>query len=356
FTNYHIVPTTYTKIASYPSTTDQTIGTNLDTEFYAYVSAEQPAGTYSGKVRFLLIHPNIIDSSTNPATETPSVLPTMQTVSTWGSSVTAGQEVMAVDARDGKFYTVARLADGNLWMTQNLDLDIDSTRTYTSADTDLPANTTWTPNSSTYPTNNNAWAWSEATPESYDPGELYWSGNIDSTYTIQTFDATGNTHYHVGNYYNWTAAVAMNDTASYTVDQTAVDQSICPAGWTLPRPGYGDDTLYSLLSGYSVNTAAINSGSSYHVSSDFNIGGAPTYFTYTGCVASSSGINGANNYGFYWTNVVNSSSSAYDMRSYGSYDNLFNYLSGDLGNGRAFGEPIRCIARPVSSTITFTPE
>ncbi|MBR5389180.1 BspA family leucine-rich repeat surface protein [Candidatus Saccharibacteria bacterium] len=58
FTNYHIVPSTNTKIASYPSTTDQTIGANLDTEFYAYVAPNQPAGTYEGKVKFTLVHPS----------------------------------------------------------------------------------------------------------------------------------------------------------------------------------------------------------------------------------------------------------------------------------------------------------
>ncbi|MBR5389274.1 hypothetical protein IK146_01805 [Candidatus Saccharibacteria bacterium] len=57
FTTNHIIPTTYTKIASYPSTTDQTIGTNINTEFYGYVAPSQPAGTYTGKVKFALVHP-----------------------------------------------------------------------------------------------------------------------------------------------------------------------------------------------------------------------------------------------------------------------------------------------------------
>ena len=56
----------------------------------------------------------------------------------------AGQAQL-IDIRDDKIYYVAKLADENCWMTQNLDLDIDSNRTYTSADTDLLDNTTWTP-------------------------------------------------------------------------------------------------------------------------------------------------------------------------------------------------------------------
>ncbi|MBR2840090.1 hypothetical protein IKE82_02055 [Candidatus Saccharibacteria bacterium] len=42
-------------------------------------------------------------------------------------------------------------------------------------------------------------------------------------------------HYHVGNYYNWSAAVASNDTSSITTDLTVMPDSICPKGWRLPN-------------------------------------------------------------------------------------------------------------------------
>ncbi|MBR3319011.1 hypothetical protein IKG06_00705 [Candidatus Saccharibacteria bacterium] len=356
----HIIPTQYTKVAYRNTMTDMgtnATGAQFNATFTAYIGPTQAAGTYNGKVKFLLVHPNVIDSSTNPATEAPSALPTMQTVSTWGSSVTAGQEVTSVDARDGKLYTVARLADGHLWMTQNLDLDLDSTRTYTSADTDLPANATWTPSTSTYASNNiSAWEWSHTAPRSYDPGELYWGGDIDYTYMNQTLNAAGDTHYHAGNYYNWTAAVAMNDSTSQTVDETTVDQSICPAGWTLPRPGYGDGTLYGILSGYDANTNAVIGEGTHYVASGYNASDAPIYFTYVGNVISNSGISGANSTSYYWTNGVGGSSEAYDLRSYGYHSDVFNYSSGTTKNGRGFGKSIRCIARPVSSTVVFAPE
>ena len=55
-----------------------------------------------------------------------------------------GDSMQVIDQRDGKKYWVTRLADGNIWMTQNLDFDIvadeqDSTviKTLTSEDTDL---------------------------------------------------------------------------------------------------------------------------------------------------------------------------------------------------------------------------
>lgn len=55
--------------------------------------------------------------------------------------------VRLIDRRDGKYYWVAKLADGNCWMTQNLDLDLSTRQTLTPADSDVINN--WTPNRST---------------------------------------------------------------------------------------------------------------------------------------------------------------------------------------------------------------
>ena len=49
--------------------------------------------------------------------------------------------------------------------------------------------------------------------------------------------------YHLGNYYNWSASIATNDSSNYWVlnndqayyENLEVDQSICPVGWTLPK-------------------------------------------------------------------------------------------------------------------------
>ena len=60
FNAYHNVPTTYTKVAHRDSGTD--IGTNatgseLTSTYAAYMNQTQPAGTYSGKVKYTLVHP-----------------------------------------------------------------------------------------------------------------------------------------------------------------------------------------------------------------------------------------------------------------------------------------------------------
>ncbi|MBR2754139.1 hypothetical protein IKD82_03215 [Candidatus Saccharibacteria bacterium] len=64
FSNYHIVPNEYVKVAHRDSATD--IGTNaegstLTTTYRAYISKTQAADTYSGKVIYTLVHPAAIN-------------------------------------------------------------------------------------------------------------------------------------------------------------------------------------------------------------------------------------------------------------------------------------------------------
>ena len=74
-----------------------------------------------------------------------------------GSNIAANTDVLGyssfalTDSRDSKTYLVRRLADGNCWMVQNLDLnlaDFAGTTTLTSANTDLNSKTSWDPSAS----------------------------------------------------------------------------------------------------------------------------------------------------------------------------------------------------------------
>lgn len=62
FNQASTIPTTYTRIATVTSATDQSIGTNLTAQFDAYIASAQPAGNYQGKVKFALIHPSTADA------------------------------------------------------------------------------------------------------------------------------------------------------------------------------------------------------------------------------------------------------------------------------------------------------
>ena len=63
FTSYHVVPSEYTKVVSFASNTDlPATGVNAEgsgfTSTYAiWISSTQVAGTYTGKVKYTLVHP-----------------------------------------------------------------------------------------------------------------------------------------------------------------------------------------------------------------------------------------------------------------------------------------------------------
>ncbi len=392
FSNYHTVPNEFTKVAHKNSATDMTEntgGVTLTTTYAAYIAQTQPAGTYQGQVIYTLVHPANADAPLvvcNPDATTISEVKCMQDFGSMNSttrtailgSMTTGTQYTLKDSRDGKSYTIAKLADGNVWMTQNLDLDLDATKTYTNEDTDIGYNTTtgeydtaaWSPERSTYTTGTTTWGLYDETedyyggydhPESYDPGNLYWNGaesdyndwqayydscdwststpvcneslNPISTYT----SSTGTAEYHLGNYYNWTAAVAMNDSSSHTTNNELIEQSICPAGWTLPRRGVGEDSFYALWNQYGFADSSINGANKLWTS--------PLYFAASGEWAGTLGGVGVG--GAFWSPVV------YDRYAAG-----YAYFGVDGGSvpsdysGRINGYSVRCVARPVSSSIS----
>ena len=58
YDDYNVIPNTYTKVANYTSTTDATLGSVLSTTYAAYISPTQVADTYTGKVKYTLVHPH----------------------------------------------------------------------------------------------------------------------------------------------------------------------------------------------------------------------------------------------------------------------------------------------------------
>lgn len=57
FGSYSAVPATYTKVASKAGATDSTNGASVQTTYAIYVSPSQAAGTYTGQVKYSLVHP-----------------------------------------------------------------------------------------------------------------------------------------------------------------------------------------------------------------------------------------------------------------------------------------------------------
>ena len=176
------------------------------------------------------------------------------------------------DMRDEKSYTVAKLKDGNIWMTQNLDLTLDKNITLTNKDTDLNSVDSWTPETST------------------TAGS---TGYSDDSFSARSAKPASKTY----TYYNFPAAVASNDIRTTAVDNQSMPDSICPKGWKLPTSFSG------LLDAYNIAYGATE-GAAYGLD-DSALVGAPLNFDRTGYLASGELYPDFNRYGVYWTSIVN---------------------------------------------------
>ena len=265
-------------------------------------------------------------------------------------------------------------------MTQNLDLAIGNTNTpLTSDNTDINVSTsdsgiysngytqnngvwTWIPASTALTSGKNVdydnktisnWNHSHATPSSAEGGNtyIYTSGddNPDTRYDSLSACATANhtesdcKHYHVGNYYNWTAAVASNDTTNVSKN-TRVSNSICPKGWRLPNNSTTDNiynefgrlfyNVYNITSSLSNGTGNVG----YKTGGFIAIRTSSLYFVRSGRIDNSTLVtpNGGN----YWSNTVyNNNRYALNL----SFDKSGIYVASNLGQN--LGMSVRCLAR-----------
>ena len=212
-------------------------------------------------------------------------------------TITAGDVIALTDKRDNEVYTVARLADNNCWMIENLRLNHGSTIGNNINDPNVTNQSLsqgygGTPGvygmfvglaeSETIAssTNSNSIYQSSANPpiETYDPiaGTLEDISSADNpvnrfprynynntnnmidgtTYTKNYINASspsasGNyissTLFSYGNYYTWNAAIANTNHYIGENDSDNIGTSLCPTGWHLPSGG-GKDKEYGTLS------------------------------------------------------------------------------------------------------------
>ncbi len=211
-----------------------------------------------------------------------------QTIPTGGSKV-------LIDKRDNSTYTVARLEDGNCWMTQNLRI---VNKVITSTDSDMASGSFTIPVSSPEFTNANK----------YSP-QVYYENILAN-----------------GAYYNWYTATA----GSGTIATGTVSSSICPKNWKLPSNS-GDGSFTDLLehAGITNNQEGAN-----------KIQGAPYNFSRAGKFEDSSKMS--DDYGFYWSNsakgvlVINSARVSLFTGSISTDPNV--------NTSRVVGQSIRCVA------------
>ena len=289
-----------------------------------------------------------------------------------GTRATLASMTALTDTRDGNFYTVARLADGKCWMTENLRLNGTVNATTIASDsqgvggafTALPQSVdlNWSSN-----THNNLYAGlSVATLPQLNTNNtnarmMGGTGTNASSATlintpgdpISTFDqgqeGTTFSWYSYGNYYSWSSAIA--DTTAYIGNNDHVDTtSICPAGWHLPEGGNKDNSANSEFWALSVaiigaepaNTSSETNpyykGSPEGYNASMSLRTFPNNFIYSGYWGSdSAGGRGSN--GRYW-----SSSAINNQNAYYLYFMSSTVQPGTKGSYKFYGASVRCVA------------
>lgn len=226
----------YNGLSNSTSTTlidkDDNTSSSIDFRIGAKAGNTQASGTYTNTITFTAVTKptpmNLAESYFAAGKSRYKGYYTMQDMTTEICTNTEvigeGSQTQLIDIRDDKVYWATKLADNHCWMTQNLDLDLDSTKTYTHWDTDLgwtvsDENAEWRPERSTitFQENNTNINWS--TYGSANPGDTYYytsnTEDNDIKYSsLQECVSAGYNdcpHYHAGNYYTWQYAVARNN-------------------------------------------------------------------------------------------------------------------------------------------------
>ena len=355
FSNYHVVPNEYTKVAHKNSGTDMTEttgGVKLTTTYAAYISKTQPADTYSGQVKYTLVHPSTADTPIEPVTIEDAysiagktklngyykIQDMDSTICNKVNQYSGDGMAEVIDVRDNNIYHIAKLADNNCWMLDNLALD--------------PTNSTTAANMNAFNTNatqeainnllnggnpNSNAGWSNTavanatTSFSNNISNIQpYINNISKDTLITSYGpASTSGQAKVGIYYNFCAASAS--TYCYARDRyvdvpdTLIDaeQDICPANWRMPTGGNTGE--YSTLAQKYTYTATEANSLQYNLST-------PLSGYYGGNSASSQGFDGN-----WW-------SSTYSMSNYMFTLNV--YSTGTATNSdssRNFGRSMRCL-------------
>lgn len=242
-----------------------------------------------------------------------------------------------IDTRDGKSYTVAKLADGKCWMTANLDLAGGTALTYENTDF---------AQSYTIPTTN-GWQSGGRLPESSfgnsdvfaNDGYAYVYNSGASADSCIDEDIGGVCY----SYYSWDAATVGSGRGISSSSPNAI-YSICPKGWRLPQAfgssssDYINGDYYALATAYGV---VFENGSSASTSIFYDNAGPNTApnFLPAGIIASTYIIGPSTN-GFYWTSSGDySTPKAYLLGFTNSVANV------SYSDSTRLGASVRCVAR-----------
>ncbi|MBO7132356.1 hypothetical protein J6V85_03840 [Candidatus Saccharibacteria bacterium] len=191
------------------------IGWSLDQNAASHLST---ANLY-GPNETITIDQNMINSANNSHEITMYAiwLPSAGNLQGWSgcSSMSVGDVTALTDTRDNDTYAVAKLADGNCWMIENLRLGGDNPITLTTADTQ---------SAGTLPAATYGEDWINVHP-------VQQISNINMSSLETVVENINQNNYAFGNYYSWYAATNLSEAITSSVNSMT---SICPVGWKLP--------------------------------------------------------------------------------------------------------------------------
>ena len=302
-----------------------------------------------------------------------------------GTLTVARDSITALtDKRDNKVYAVARLADGNCWMIENLKLETAGTVGQNTNDNSItnqslsqgyggvfngladPETANFSYNNTTenslYTTASGVTGKYQLTIDSsyssylytlfprYNDANITWNNNasaattptspyqsVTSSYAHKDYN---NYVYSYGNYYTWAAAMAStkfysgyyNANGQEMYNSDAADTSLCPTGWKLPLGAYRNsvDKSFSYL-----DYAMGGTGDSSSNSREWRM--FPNNFIYSGNMFGSSASCGGN--GYYWSSSASSN----------GYASSLSFSSSGINPGTATGSKsnglsVRCVA------------
>ncbi|MBR0488105.1 fibrobacter succinogenes major paralogous domain-containing protein, partial [Candidatus Saccharibacteria bacterium] len=328
FASFHKIPSTNTKVATFTDAVEVTGSSSVTATYAVGVSPYQAPDTYTGQVKFTLVHPNFADSEQRVYMQdlTPSMIADLLP--------NVGNTFVAYDKRDNQSYKIAKLADGKYWMVENLNLA--GGTTVTPADSNVTESYTL-PASATKNTDNN---------------DLTDSTQFSDNTTAYVFNSGNKTNCGAsgqnipcGSYYSYVAATAGTG-ASLTDDGVNASGSICPKGWRLPTATtsnapafmYGNwktGDFYALATAYGANLESHYIASTTSFNDNAGPGTMPSFLFggfYLNAAFSNSGAHG-----YYWSSTSNSTPAAYALN--------FTQSSVDitLGLGRLYGFSVRCL-------------
>ena len=475
FNNFSNVPTSHAKVATVTSVSNGNAEASVQATYAVYVANAQVADTYTGKVKYTVVHPasnvpnepkacsankicywpnagnevndKMGDQSANYADNTNTITSNMD-INLWPShykrtgygfagwsdaydyvanvgsasnpnahiygpienihldDMSSGLSLYAVwvpsagylqgwtgctalqqgnvtaltDARDNDTYAVAKLADGNCWMIENLRLDYNANfdeslsqgfgkSTYYGSFIGLAAPETNLSNSTTanslYKSDNsgdikgvNGATLSDIGTGGIPGHRFPRYRNTNTSAASSNMTGPNQNIYSYGNYYNWPAALANviwysgpNATVDGYTSET-VGTSLCPASWKLPRSGdktkmeSGTNDFYTLAldiigtapANYSSSNTPYWANGTEGTNASKEIRSYPNNFIYSGQAYSSS-IANRGEAGYYWSSTVSNFSSYYTH--YFSFSSMNVYPVS--GADRYYGATIRCV-------------